>query len=106
MSRSSAPLYQVMLNYRGLSMAARNSNGLTIAPWDGDNRAADPGIAISRLDLNLHLRELPTKLTGAVNYKTDLFDDAGITKFLGGFSAILDQMVADANCRISKIELF
>jgi hypothetical protein len=102
--RSSAPLYQVMLNYRGLSMAARNSNGLTIAPWDGDNRAADPGIAISRLDLNLHLRELPTRLTGAVNYKTDLFDDAEITKFLGGFSAILDQMVTDANCRISKIE--
>ena len=29
--RSSAPLYQVMLNYRGLSTAARNSNGLTIA---------------------------------------------------------------------------
>ena len=94
-----------MLNYRNLSAAPQNSNGLTIAPWYGKNRAADPGIAISRLDLDIHLRELPTKLTGVVNYRTDLFSDSDMAKFLDGFLAILDQMVADAGWRIGKFKL-
>jgi non-ribosomal peptide synthetase component F len=88
------PLYQVMLNYRNQSTPTLEANGLTIASWDGNHRAADPGIAISRLDVNFHLRELSTKLTGAVNYKSDLFDDASIERFIADYAAILEQMVA------------
>ena len=101
----SAPWYQVMLNYRNLSAAPESSNGLTISPWYGKKRAADPGIAIARLDLDFHLRELPTKVTGVVSYKTDLFRDRDIAKILDGFAAILDQMIADADRRISKFKL-
>jgi hypothetical protein len=100
-----APLYQVMLNYRNVSPQPDESRGLRIASWNGKYRVGDPGIAISRLDVNFHLHELPTKLTGAVTYKTDLFDTAAITKFLRDYSAILAQMVAHPERRIDAIAL-
>jgi hypothetical protein len=102
---SKAPIYQVMLNYRGVSTAPQQVHGLTIAPWNAKNRAPDPGIAISRLDINLNLRELPTRLTGAVNYRTDVFTEAEFEKFLGNFSAVLGQMVNDAERPITEIQL-
>ncbi len=97
-----APLYQVMLNYRNQTTATLEANGLTIASWNGKQRAEDPGIAISRLDVNVHLRELPTKLTGAVTYKTDLFDEAAILKFLASYAEILEQIVANPKRHISE----
>jgi len=95
------PLYQVMLNYRNFSTPADEANGLTIAPWNEKNRAADPGVAISRLDVNIHLRELSTKLTGAVNYKTDLFNRAAIAEFVADYAQILRHMTERPDERIS-----
>lgn len=97
------PLYRVMLNYRNQSTATLRANGLTIASWNGKHRVDDPGIAISRLDVNIHLRELSTKLTGAVNYKTDLFDEPSITLFLESYASILRQIVDDRSRRINEI---
>ena len=103
--KKGAPLYQVMLNYRSQATPVKEVNGLTIASWDGSNRLSDPGIAISRLDVNFHLRELSTKLTGAVNYKTDLFDPIDIARLLKNYSAILAQMVTHSERRIGDITL-
>lgn len=97
------PLYQVMFNYRNLWTPTLESNGLTIASWNGKNRAASPGLAMARLDVNFHLREVSTKLTGAVNYKTDLFDGPRIVKLLADYFAILQQMTAYPERRISTI---
>jgi acyl carrier protein len=99
------PLYQVMLNYRNQSTPPLEANGLTIASWNGKHRAGDPGIAISRLDVNIHLRELATKLTGAVDYKTDLFDETAMTKFLESYTEILKQMVAHRKRRVAELKL-
>ena len=95
------PLYQVMLNYRNFSAPAEEANGLAIASWNGKNRAADPGVAISRLDVNIHLREVSTKLTGAVNYKTDLFSRAAIAEFVADYGQILRHMTERPDQRIS-----
>jgi amino acid adenylation domain-containing protein len=100
-----APLYQVMLNYRNLSTPAHEAIGLTIASWEGKIRAGDPGVAISRLDVEVHLREVSTKLTGAVNFRSDLFDDAGMERFLGGYSSLLHQVIAYPERRISRLSL-
>ena len=101
--RARPPLYQVMFNYRNLWTPTLKSNGLTIASWNGKNRASDPGIAMARLDVNFHLHEMSTKFTGAVNYKTDLFDRSRIAKLLADYSAILKQMIAYPKRRIAKI---
>jgi non-ribosomal peptide synthetase component F len=100
-----APVYQVMLNYRNVSPQFAENRGLKIASWNGKYRAGDPGIAISRLDVNFHLHELPTKLTGTVNYKTDLFGEATIMKLSRDYAAILAQAVAHPERRISGMAL-
>jgi non-ribosomal peptide synthetase component F len=97
------PLYQVMLNYRNQITPALEANGLTIASWDGKHRGADPGIAMSRLDLSFHLRELRGRLAGAVEYKTDLFDENAITRLLQSYSKILAQLVKHPSRRIDTI---
>ena len=103
--RKRGPLYQVMLNYRNQTTPPLEANGVTIASWNGKYRAEDPGIAISRLDVNFHLRELSSKLTGAVTYKTDLFDAAAMAKFLEAYAEILKQIVAHRNRRIDEMKV-
>lgn len=100
-----SPLFQVMLNYRSQASEPLRAAGLTIASWHGRNRAADPGIDISRLDLNIHLREVSTKLTGVVNFRIDLFDDSGISALIEGFQTILRQVVAHPDRRLADISL-
>jgi amino acid adenylation domain-containing protein len=101
--RRRPPLYQVMLNYRNQITPPLEANGLTIASWDGRHRGADPGIAMSRLDLSFHLRELRGRLTGAVEYKTDLFDENSITRLLQNYSKILTQIVKHPSRRIDAM---
>jgi hypothetical protein len=79
--------------------------GLTIASWYGGHRAANPGIDISRLDLNFHLREVSTKLTGVVNFRIDLFDETRIAALLDGFRCVLGQVVARPDRRLAQISL-
>jgi non-ribosomal peptide synthetase component F len=100
-----APLFQVMLNYRSQVSEPLRAAGLTIASWYGRHRAADPGIDISRLDLNIHLREVSTKLTGVVNFRIDLFDEIGISSLIEGFQTILRQVVAHPDRRLAEISL-
>ena len=87
-NRDAPPLCQVMFNYRNFPIPAQEFTGITLASWDGQGRAVDPGVMISRLDLMIHLRETSTKLTGAVNYKTDLFSDAAVAELLTAFDRI------------------
>ena len=96
------PPYQVMLNYRNQHTPAIEANGLTVGSWNDKRRAENPGIAISRLAVSFHLRELPTRVTGVVDYKADLFDDAAIAKFLEDYLKIINQIVVDENGPVSE----
>ena len=103
--RGRAPLFQVMFNYRSQVSAPQEAAGLTIASWYAEHRAANPGIDISRVDLNFHLREVSTRLTGAVNFRSDLFDETRIAALLDGFRAVLMQIVAGAERRVGELTL-
>jgi hypothetical protein len=103
--RSAAPLYRVMFNYRSLSTQPVIANGLTIASWDGKHRAGNPGVDVARLDVNFNLRELSTKFTGTVNFRTDLFGQRGMERFLRNYFGILNQIVEHSEQRISQLKL-
>ena len=94
------PLSQVMLNYRNFPTPPRKICGLTIASWDAQGRIGDPGLMISRQDMMIHLRDTATKLTGAVNYKTDLFTDVHITKIMNSFRQILNHLSVQSDTRV------
>jgi amino acid adenylation domain-containing protein len=102
---SRVPLFQVMFNYRSQASEPLQAAGLTIASWYGEHRAANPGIDISRLDLNFHLREVSTQLTGVVNFRIDLFDESRIAALIEGFQMILRQVVAHPDRRLADISL-
>jgi hypothetical protein len=102
---SRAPLFQVMFNYRSQVSQPLEAAGLTIASWYGVHRAANPGIDISRLDLNFHLREVSTQLTGVVNFRIGLFDESRIAALIEGFQMVLRQVVAHPDRRLADISL-
>jgi amino acid adenylation domain-containing protein len=92
-NRSAPPLCQVMFNYRNFPIPVQEFAGITVASWDGQSRAGDPGVLISSIDLMIHLRETSTKLTGAVNYKVDIFSDSAIVRLLTAFNQIVRFLV-------------
>jgi hypothetical protein len=94
-----------MFNYRSLSTPPLIANGLTIASWDGKHRVGDHGVDVARLDVNFNLRELSTKLTGTVNFRTDLFRQDGMDRFLRNYFGILNQIVEHSERRISRLKL-
>jgi non-ribosomal peptide synthetase component F len=94
-------LCQVMFNYRNFPIPAQEFAGITFAPLDAQSRAADPGVMISRVDLMIHLRETSTKLTGAVNYKTDIFSDEVMARILRAFDHILRFVVCHPQCPVT-----
>jgi len=97
----SVPLCQVMFNYRNFPIPSQEFDGITLASWDGQNRSMDPGIMISRVVMIINLRDMSTKLTGAVNFKTDLFTDDDIAALLTLFEKILWFIIRRPECTLA-----
>jgi non-ribosomal peptide synthetase component F len=91
--RTTPPIAQVMFNFRNFPMPPQQSGGLTIASWNGENRLSNQGLLMSYIELAIHLRDASTKLTGAVNYKTDVFSEGTVTGMMRAFRAILSEIV-------------
>ncbi len=100
------PLCQVMLNYRNFPTPPREICGLTIASWSAQSRMGDPGLMISRLDMMIHLRDASTKLTGAVNYKTDIFAADQVARMMSSFSRILNHLSVQPESRVVDCSVF
>jgi hypothetical protein len=90
-----------MFNYRNFPIPSQRFGGIELASWDGQSRAGDPGLMISRIDLMIHLRETSTKLTGAVNYKVDIFSDETIARLMAAFERIVRFVIFNSRCAVS-----
>ncbi len=96
-------LYQVMVNHRRLIDEPEDVAGLTFTHWSkGEDRAADPEVALTSAELSFEFRERATKLTVTVNYRCSLFDEPHAQRLLDGFMAVLaaaagrpEQAIAD-----------
>ncbi|MBD2741503.1 non-ribosomal peptide synthetase [Coleofasciculus sp. FACHB-1120] len=85
---SQHPLFQVAFSLQNTPIEALELPGLTLSHLDFDNPSA-------KFDLEFHLWESPEALRGQVIYSTDLFDDATITRMLGHFQTLLEDIVAN-----------
>ena len=96
-------LIQVLLNYQNLSFPPTELPGLTFAVLDFQQAKLDSEMALTAVDLIFDLRETSTKLTGSVNYRSELFDDHQLASVIRVFHDALEAMVKDPNQVISDV---
>ena len=60
---------------------------------------------IAKFDLSLTLAATAQGLRGGLNYSTDLFERGTIERMLGHLARVLEQVAADADVRLSQLEL-
>ncbi|HST62245.1 MAG TPA: amino acid adenylation domain-containing protein, partial [Longimicrobium sp.] len=97
-SLSHAPLFQVMFVLQDAGGGGGGLPGLEVS---------DVGAAmeIARFDLTLELAATPRGLRGGLNYSTDLFERGTAERMLGHLARVLEQVAADADVRLSQLEL-
>ena len=95
---SYSPLFQVMFVLQNTPSTQLKFEGLTVNP-------VRLGGETAKFDLLLSLHEEAEGLRASLQYNTDLFDEATITRMLGHFRTLLEGIVADPNQRVSELPL-
>ncbi len=97
-SLSHTPLFQVMFALQHAPNTTREFKGLSTGPVRIDGEAA-------KFDLTLFLYEEERGLRAALQYNTDLFDNATITRMLGHFQILLEGIVTNPEARLSNLPI-
>ncbi|MFD2168469.1 amino acid adenylation domain-containing protein [Tumebacillus lipolyticus] len=96
---SHTPLFQVMFVLQNAPMERMEASGLSLTPL---------GISetdTAKFDLTMQLTEAEGGLIGALEYNTDLFDQATIIRMIDHFQALLQAIVASPACKLSELSL-
>ncbi|HEX8559852.1 MAG TPA: amino acid adenylation domain-containing protein [Pyrinomonadaceae bacterium] len=92
------PLFQVIFDLQNAPAPALELKGLTLRPHE-----IEPGT--TRFELEMHLSDQPEGVRGALVYSTSLFTEATVRRLAARFRALLEEVAADADVRLSRIEL-
>ncbi|MFP4099132.1 amino acid adenylation domain-containing protein [Coleofasciculus sp.] len=92
------PLFQVMFALQNAPQEDLAISGLTVSPLRVETGTA-------QFDLSLTIVETEQGLIGSLNYSTDLFESATITRMVGHFQTLLESIVANPNQGLGKIGL-
>ena len=90
------PLYEVMFVLQNTRMSVQEVSGLTLRTLQFDSGTA-------QLDIFLSMSESQQGLTGVLEYNTDIFEDATITRFISHFQTLLESIVANPEQRICEL---
>jgi amino acid adenylation domain-containing protein len=93
------PLFQASLALNNTPPGRWDVDGLDITKIDSIHRST------AKFDLATFLVEDDGKLTGYMDFATDLFDAATMTQFAGHFLRLLEAIVADPECPIGELPL-
>ncbi|MFI3156897.1 MAG: amino acid adenylation domain-containing protein, partial [Methylococcaceae bacterium] len=96
--RSRNPLFQVMFTLQNIPDDKRPLNQMTAETLQFDSGTA-------KFDLTFELSETPQGLTGGVEYATDLFEAATISRLIGHFQTLLEGIAARPEARLSDLPL-
>ncbi|WBB80945.1 amino acid adenylation domain-containing protein [Micromonospora sp. WMMD882] len=91
------PLFQVML--------VLNQADVTGSRAGLDVRAVPTTRETARLDLTVALATGPDGLTGVVDYRTDLFDEETVARFVDRFRTVLRAVATEPDRRLSTLDL-
>lgn len=97
-SLSRNPLFQVMFQLRNAPMPSLELPGLNLSLLEVER-------GTTQFDLSLDMEEVGERLKASIEYSTDLFDAATITRMLGHLQTILESIVAHPDQSISHLPL-
>ncbi|HYR11833.1 MAG TPA: amino acid adenylation domain-containing protein, partial [Longimicrobium sp.] len=97
-SLSHAPLFQVMF-------ALQNTEGRGGALPGLEVSGVGAELTSAKFDLSLELAATPRGLRGGLDYSTDLFERGTVERMLGHLERLLEQVAADADVRLSQLDL-
>ena len=95
---SRSPLFQVMFAFQNASGQTRELPGLTVSPVEITNETA-------KFDLSLYMWDRKGGLEARLEYNTDLFDAARVSRMLGHFETLLQGIVTNPDQRISDLPI-
>src|SRR5262249_9635685 len=95
---SRPPIVQVMFALQNVPMPVLSLAGLTLCPLELDS-------GVTRFDLPLALTEVGGRVSGSVEYNTDLFDAATIHRMATHFRNLLEAIVRSPRERLSRMRL-
>jgi amino acid adenylation domain-containing protein len=95
---SYTPLFQVMFVLQNAPRPPLELPGLTLSLREVESRAA-------QFDLTLFVVDREQGLAGALEYNTDLFDQATMARLVGHFQTLLEGIVARPGRQISELPL-
>src|SRR4030095_4473393 len=97
-SLSHSPLFQVMFVLQNAPNTTREFKGLSTSPMRIAGETA-------KFYLTLFMYEEEHGLRASLQYNTDLFDNATITRMLGHFQLLLEGIVANPEARVSDLPI-
>jgi amino acid adenylation domain-containing protein len=93
-----APLFQVMFALQNVDRSGFDVAGLRMERVSAE-------VETTRFDLELTAIPHDGGILGALEYSTDLFDRSTVLRMLGHLERVLEQVTADADVRLSELEL-
>ncbi|HST59365.1 MAG TPA: amino acid adenylation domain-containing protein, partial [Longimicrobium sp.] len=97
-SMSHSPLFQVMFTLQNAVGGGTALPGLRVS-------GAGAELASAKFDLNLAVAADSRALRAVLEYRTDLFETGTIQRMLRHLERVLEQVAADADVRLSRLEL-
>ncbi|HYH81021.1 MAG TPA: amino acid adenylation domain-containing protein, partial [Longimicrobium sp.] len=97
-SLSYSPLFQVMFALQNAEGGGAALPGLEVSGVDAE-------LASAKFDLSLNLTATSRGLRGGLTYSTELFERGTVVRMLGHLARVLEQVAADADVRLSRLEL-
>jgi amino acid adenylation domain-containing protein len=95
---SRTPLFQVLFVLQNAPMPALSLSGLTV-------ELLEPPSGVAKFDLTLEVTERDEGLAITVEYSTDLFEAATVTRLLEHYRTVLEGIVANPERRLSELPL-
>jgi amino acid adenylation domain-containing protein len=97
-SLSHSPLFQVSF---ALDDVEESGDGAAAPGTEG----VDADFSFAKFDLTLAVVAAGGELRGALSYSTDLFERGTVVRMLGHLRRVLEQAAADADVRLSRLDL-
>ncbi|HVF49589.1 MAG TPA: amino acid adenylation domain-containing protein, partial [Pyrinomonadaceae bacterium] len=97
-SLSHAPLFQVVFAFNNSSRQGLELSGL-------ESERLELDTATAKFDVTLMIEDAGAELQLAVEYSTDLFDAATISRLVTHFRTLLESIVADPQQRLAHLQL-